>query len=149
MTIKISRNVENRITVSFPYNPDYIAKIKTIQGYRWHPEEKYWSLPLDNDILDRLASLFEDERLEIDPFLQTLREKAKPMRDFEDLRRDLVSRKYSPKTIKTYKHLVNNTYHENFTQFVNVTDSFFNNLGDYHQELSSLFTQKFQIIHAE
>lgn len=102
MTIKISRNVENRITVSFPYNPDYIAKIKTIQGYRWHPEEKYWSLPLDNDILDRLASLFEDERLEIDPFLQTLREKAKPMRDFEDLRRDLVSRKYSPKTIKTY-----------------------------------------------
>ena len=49
----------------------------------------------------------------------------------------------------TKKHLVNNTYHENFTQFVNVTDSFFNNLGDYHQELSSLFTQKFQIIHAE
>lgn len=43
MTIKISRNVENRITVSCPYNPDYIAKIKTIQGYRWHPEEKYWS----------------------------------------------------------------------------------------------------------
>lgn len=57
---------------------------------------------MDNDILDRLASLFEDERLEIDPFLQILREKAKPMRDFEDLRRDLVSRKYSPKTIKTY-----------------------------------------------
>ena len=102
MTIKIGRDVENRITVSFPYNPDYIAKIKTMQGYRWHPEEKYWSLPLDNDILDRLASLFEDERLEIDPFLQSLREKAKPMRDFEDLRRDLVSRKYSPKTIKTY-----------------------------------------------
>ncbi len=49
----------------------------------------------------------------------------------------------------TKKHLVNNTYHENFTQFVNVTDCFFNNLGDYHQELSSLFTQKFQIIHAE
>jgi hypothetical protein len=39
MTIKISRDVENRITVSFPYNPDYIAKIKTMQGYRWHPEE--------------------------------------------------------------------------------------------------------------
>ena len=34
MTIKISRDVENRITVSFPYNPDYIAKIKTMQGYR-------------------------------------------------------------------------------------------------------------------
>ncbi|NOR47716.1 MAG: hypothetical protein GQ533_06690 [Methanosarcinaceae archaeon] len=31
----------------------------------------------------------------------------------------------------------------------NATDSFFNNLGDYNQELSSFFTQKFQIIHAE
>ncbi len=49
----------------------------------------------------------------------------------------------------TKKHLVNNTYYENFTQFVNTTDNFFNNLGDYNQELSSLFTQKFQIIHAE
>ena len=49
----------------------------------------------------------------------------------------------------TKKHLVNNTYHEDYTQFVNATDSFFNNLGDYHQELSSIFTQKFQIIHAE
>ncbi len=49
----------------------------------------------------------------------------------------------------TKKHLVNNTYHEDYTQFVNATDSFFYNLGDYHQELSSLFTQKFQIIHAE
>ena len=49
----------------------------------------------------------------------------------------------------TKKHLVNNTYHEDFTQFVNATDSFFNNLGDYNQELSRLFTQKFQIIHAQ
>ena len=49
----------------------------------------------------------------------------------------------------TKKHLVNNIYHEDYTQFVNATDSFFNNLGEYRQELSSLFTQKFQIIHAE
>lgn len=33
MTIKISRDVEKRITISFPYNHDYIAKIKTMQGY--------------------------------------------------------------------------------------------------------------------
>ena len=49
----------------------------------------------------------------------------------------------------TKKHLVNNTYYEDFTQFVNTTESFFYNLDDYRQELSSLFTQKFQIIHAE
>ena len=49
----------------------------------------------------------------------------------------------------TKKHLVNNTYHEDYTQFVNATDSFFNNLGEYNQELSNLFTLKFQIIHAD
>ncbi len=43
----------------------------------------------------------------------------------------------------TKKHLVNNTYHEDYTQFVNATDSFFNNLDNYHQELSSLFRTKF------
>ena len=30
----------NRITARFPYNPDNIARIKTIKSYRWHPEEK-------------------------------------------------------------------------------------------------------------
>ena len=49
----------------------------------------------------------------------------------------------------TKKHLVNNTYHEDYTHFVNATKRFFDRLGDYRQELSSIFTQKFQIIHAE
>jgi len=47
------------------------------------------------------------------------------------------------------KHLVNNTYHEDYSQFYDATESFFNNLDDHHQELASLLTQKFQIIHAE
>jgi hypothetical protein len=33
------------IKISFPYNLEYIAKIKTIEGYRWHPEKRCWSLP--------------------------------------------------------------------------------------------------------
>ena len=37
--IKIGMGDANRITVSFPYNPDYIAKIKTIESCKWHPEE--------------------------------------------------------------------------------------------------------------
>jgi integrase/recombinase XerD len=35
------------------------------------------------------------------------------MRDFEDLRRELISRKYSPKTIKAYVY-----YNEDFLRFV-------------------------------
>ena len=46
------------------------------------------------------------------------------------------------------KQLVNNTYHENFSQFFDAAESFFNNLDEHHQELTSLLTQKFQIIHA-
>ena len=47
------------------------------------------------------------------------------------------------------KYLVNNNYHEKFSQFFDATDCFFNNLKKYHQELTSLMTQKFQIIHAD
>ena len=35
----------DRIGISFPYNPDYIIKIKTIEGYRWHLDEKCRSVP--------------------------------------------------------------------------------------------------------
>lgn len=49
----------------------------------------------------------------------------------------------------TKKHLVNNTYHEDYSQFYSATEIFFNNLDEHRQELASLLTQKFQIIHAE
>nr|QNO56079.1 hypothetical protein GIJIEOGM_00020 [Methanosarcinales archaeon ANME-1 ERB7] len=39
------RKKGERIEISFPYNPDHIAKIKAVEGYRWHPDEKCWSLP--------------------------------------------------------------------------------------------------------
>jgi len=42
--IEVEKN-EEMIKISFPYNPDYIVKIKTIEGYRQHPEEKYGSIP--------------------------------------------------------------------------------------------------------
>ena len=47
------------------------------------------------------------------------------------------------------KYLVNNNYHEKFSQFLDATNCFFSNLKKYHQELTSLMTQKFQIIHAD
>ena len=47
------------------------------------------------------------------------------------------------------KHLVNNNYHEKFSQFFEATNNFFNNLEEHHQELDKLMTRKFQIIHAD
>ena len=43
--IKIRSGTTGRITLAFPYDPNYLAKIKTIKGHRWHPEERYWSFP--------------------------------------------------------------------------------------------------------
>jgi len=33
----------DHIFVSFPYDPLLVAKVKTIEGRRWHPAEKHWS----------------------------------------------------------------------------------------------------------
>jgi len=78
-----------RIKISFPYSPEYITKIKILEGYRWHPEGKYWSVPYSE--LERLLSAFDGESVAIDPAVY-----------LDRLKKELVLRKYSPKTIKTY-----------------------------------------------
>jgi site-specific recombinase XerD len=93
------RKDEGRIKVSFPYNPDYIAKIKTIGGYRWHPEEKYWSIPSSE--FERLLSVFNGEKLDIDPSVW-----------LDGLEKELTARRYSPRTTKAYLR-----YNEDFLKF--------------------------------
>jgi integrase/recombinase XerD len=100
--IKVERG-EKEIIIKFAYNPDYIAKIKTIKGYKWNSEEKYWSLPSNDGIIEKIVSLFVGEEVDIDPLLH-----------LEGLRRELKSRKYSPKTTKAYL-----CYNEDFLKFVN------------------------------
>ncbi len=104
--IKISEMVNGRIGVTFPYNSSYITKVKTIEGYRWHPDKKCWSFPSGDGNLERILSVFYGERIDIDPALQT------GERYFEDLRKELVARRYSPKTVKSYIH-----YNEEFLKF--------------------------------
>jgi len=52
--IKLERE-DKRIKLTLPYNPTYIKKIKTIPGYYWHPDKKYWSFPYSEDILKKKA----------------------------------------------------------------------------------------------
>jgi len=111
-----------RIIVSFPYNPIYISKVKTISGYRWHSEEKYWSFPLDKETLEKIMVIFNGEKIDIDPSLLSFRG------EFEDLRRELVSRKYSAKTIKAYVY-----YNRDFLRFIkkNSTEVTNGDIKDY------------------
>jgi len=99
--IKLERE-DKRIKLTLPYNPTYIKKIKTISGYRWHPDKKYWSFPYSKDILKRILFIFKGENIQLDSILQRLTEETGKNKDFQVLRRELVFRKYSPKTIKAY-----------------------------------------------
>ncbi len=104
--IKISEMVNGRIGVTFPYNSSYITKVKTIEGYRWHPDKKCWSFPSSNDTLRRILSVFNGERIDVDPALRA------GEGCFDDLRKELAAWKYSPKTVKSYIH-----YNEEFLKF--------------------------------
>jgi hypothetical protein len=78
-------------------------------------EKKCWIFPRSKDTIKSLLDIFRDENVWIDPSLrqivgQTFRFAKEPL---EDLRREMVSRKYSPKTIKTYIH-----YNKDFLKFI-------------------------------
>jgi site-specific recombinase XerD len=70
--------------------------------------EEVLSLPYSDNIFERILSTFEGDgvSVNIDPALQS---QSKEAGLFEDLKKELVSRKYSPKTVRAYLH-----YNENF-----------------------------------
>jgi len=124
--IHILNDPSGRIIVSFPYDPLLVSKVKTIDGRRWHPVEKHWRFPKLDGMLEKILKVFGNENVKIDPSLQakfpTLKgtvpdfvvsvqsndlqpdnPPSPPLEKggeggFEDLRRELVSRKYSYKT---------------------------------------------------
>lgn len=73
--VKIKKGPTERITITFPYDTASIAKVKTIGDSRWHPKEKYWSVPPSNGVIERILAIFSEERIDIDPALQTIKEK--------------------------------------------------------------------------
>jgi site-specific recombinase XerD len=102
--IKITTGQKGKITVTLPYNPIYIEKIKGIKGHRWNPEQKYWIFPNSDNVMKKLLYIFKNENVWIDPSLKQVGHTFRFAEEslFEDLRKEMVSRKYSPKTIKAY-----------------------------------------------
>ena len=68
--INISNDPSGRIIVSFPYDPVLVARVKTIDGRRWHPAEKHWSFPNTDGVLEKILKAFEGEEVHIEPTLQ-------------------------------------------------------------------------------
>jgi hypothetical protein len=68
--ITASKNVSGKITISFPYDPQLVQKVKTIDGRKWHPDEKYWSFPDSNSTSEKILEIFEGEKIHLDPALK-------------------------------------------------------------------------------
>lgn len=122
--VTLTRSAAGKIAVTFPYSPDFVAKVKSIPSHRWHPENKSWSFSHTDEIIDKILKVFESEEIRIDPALKrsipneqsgapvAAREatvfqsrphtEAHGVNNLEDLRREMISRKYSHKTVKAY-----------------------------------------------
>jgi len=96
--IKIQKQNSERIKITFPnYNYSYISKIKSIEGYKRHSEEKFWAIPNTDGNLQKIIFIFGKEEIVIDQSLQ-----KKLNQNLEELKRELIIRKYSKKTINAY-----------------------------------------------
>ncbi|MBS3905484.1 MAG: hypothetical protein KGZ49_00485 [Syntrophaceae bacterium] len=74
--VNISNDLYGRIAVSFPYDSSIITKIKTIEGRRWRPVEKYWTFPNRNGVLEKILKVFGDKEIQIDTALKTTTSKV-------------------------------------------------------------------------
>jgi len=108
--IKITKGQSGEVTVIFPYNPVHIEKLKEIEAHKWNPAQKCWIFPRSSDTIKSLLEIFSNEDVWVDP---SLRQGKEDKVFLKDLRREMVSRKYSPKTIKAYTH-----YNKDFLEFI-------------------------------
>jgi site-specific recombinase XerD len=89
--IRIWKGQKDNIVVILPYDTEFISKMKTLDGYKWHPNEKCWSVPYTHTNFNQLLFMFGDHDPVVDPTLY-----------LEKLREELISRNYSQKTIRIY-----------------------------------------------
>ncbi|OIO31719.1 MAG: integrase [Nitrospirae bacterium CG1_02_44_142] len=123
----MSKDSLGTIAVTFPYNPSLVQKVKTIPSHKWHPKEKYWSFPNSDGTLEKIFEAFKGEEIHLAPELQAklsipslakrgegrFSDKKLSATPFDDLKRELLSRKYSYKTVKGYLY-----YNRDFLNFI-------------------------------
>ena len=69
--VRITKDIQQgKVLVAFSYDPKFVAKVKSIEGHRWHPDKKYWSFPYSEDILKRILLVFKGENMHVDSTLQ-------------------------------------------------------------------------------
>jgi hypothetical protein len=69
--IKILRLDLDTFRVSFPYNLAFIERIKPINSQKWQPNGICCPFPNTAETLEKILRVFEDQKVYIDPVLQT------------------------------------------------------------------------------
>jgi len=69
--MKILRLDLDTFRVSFPYNLAFIERIKPINSQKWQPNGICCPFPNTAETLEKILRVFEDQKVYIDPVLQT------------------------------------------------------------------------------
>jgi hypothetical protein len=62
-TIQITPGEPGQLIIRFPYSQERVAAIRAVPGRRWHPEEKYWTVPHSPKTLEWVHCLFTGDRV--------------------------------------------------------------------------------------
>ncbi len=107
MVIHIQRKNPKMLFIKLAYSAERVTKIKTMIGYRWDPENKYWTVPDTLENIERLFELFKDEQI----FIQSTCGSENNDEEFKLTKLRLLLMKmeecitlkgYSPETQKAY-----------------------------------------------
>ena len=108
--LQLKRGKDGRLRVYFTYHPAMIARIKTIPGWRWHPEEKCWSVPHTLQTLSCLQHLVAVPPRVSSPPLPPKKPPVQAQHPgpgrpalLAQVEQELQLRRYSPKTRKAYQ----------------------------------------------
>ena len=108
MSICVRKGKPGELELVFPYNEEYIAKVRGIPGRRWDKDNKKWLVPDCEESINQLQELFTKDELII---AKSLSDKDKSRLYEKDssyehllrkMKEGLKLRGYSQKTIKSY-----------------------------------------------
>jgi integrase/recombinase XerD len=96
-SVNLSRDGQNRISVSFYYDELIVQQLRAVNGHQWDPARKLWLFPRSPEILDALKGIFQGYIFldrNGDPFFSERYKSA--------LIVELRARKYANRTLQSY-----------------------------------------------
>ena len=115
-SIQITSAEAGRLKIVLPYHPDRIAKIKGVEGRRWHADGRYWTVPDGEGVVSGLLTLFAGDAVDVHASLHAVKDLVtrEPLSNLENREPPLLtrfidalrSRHYSRRTEQSYCHWV-------------------------------------------